>query len=232
LDGIITVVDAKNVLQYLNEDKETNEAQQQIAISDCILINKVDLVDENHLNNLENRIKQLNDVAICHRTCRSSIDLDLILNIHAYDQSKALTIDDELNRLVKNMKKIDSTCNENHEHSDSCSSGRSKHLNDVKTICLEETIPMDNEKLLQWLAGMLWEQQSKVDILRMKGVLSIKNEDFKYALQGVHDIFDLSKTDVQWKDNEQRLSKVVFIGKNLNTEALKSGFSQCCWNSN
>ena len=220
------MVDAKNVLQHLNEDKETNEAQQQIAISDCILINKVDLVDKKHLDSLEDRIHELNDCATCHRTCNAKIDLDLILDIRAYDQSRALDIDKELEDIVKQKKQ--ESCTQDHSHSDSCSSsGRSSHLNDVTTICLVQQQPMDEKKLVNWLGKLLWENESnKADILRMKGVLNIGNEACRFALQGVHDIFDLSRTDVPWKDSE-RVSKVVFIGRSLNEEELTKGFNAC-----
>merc|ERR1712137_73153 len=226
LDGIITVVDSKNVLQHLNENKETNEAQQQIAISDCILINKVDLVDEDHLNALEDRIHQLNDCATCHRTCNAKIDLNLILDIHAYDQSRALDIDKELESIVKQKK--GQTCSEDHTHSEICASkARSSHLNDVTTICLIQEKPMDQKKLVHWLGKLLWESETKkADILRMKGVLNIGNDECRFALQGVHDIFDLSRTDVPWNDSE-RISKVVFIGRNLNEEFLTKGFNNC-----
>ena len=50
LDGVVTVVDAKNVERHLDdktlEKDDVNEALQQIAYADRILINKTDLVSE------------------------------------------------------------------------------------------------------------------------------------------------------------------------------------------
>ena len=47
LDGIVTVIDAKNCLKQLDEvvdDNTVNAAVKQVALADVILLNKVDLV--------------------------------------------------------------------------------------------------------------------------------------------------------------------------------------------
>ena len=47
LDGVITVVDGKNILRQLAQVKPAgavNEAVQQIAFADRVLLNKVDLL--------------------------------------------------------------------------------------------------------------------------------------------------------------------------------------------
>jgi len=49
LDGIVTLVDAKHIEQHLDEEKPEgaeNEAVEQVAFADRLLLNKVDLVDE------------------------------------------------------------------------------------------------------------------------------------------------------------------------------------------
>jgi G3E family GTPase len=66
LDGIIALVDAKHILQHLDEVKPkgvVNEAQRQIAFADRIIINKVDLSTEAELQKLEERIKEVNAMA-------------------------------------------------------------------------------------------------------------------------------------------------------------------------
>merc|ERR1712048_588555 len=49
LDAIVTVIDAKHILQHLDEEKPEgveNEALEQVAFADRILLNKIDLVDD------------------------------------------------------------------------------------------------------------------------------------------------------------------------------------------
>ena len=62
LDGIITVVDAKHIIQHLDDEKPEgieNESVEQLAFADRIMLNKIDLVDEDELANVESRIKSV-----------------------------------------------------------------------------------------------------------------------------------------------------------------------------
>jgi hypothetical protein len=62
----------------------------------------------------------------------------------------------------------------------------------------------------------------------MKGVLSIAHAQQKFVYQAVHMIFNGTFDEEEtWKEGEARESKLVFIGKNLDKEALKSGFVKC-----
>merc|ERR1712060_709194 len=64
LDGILTLVDAKHITQHLDEEKPEgveNEAVEQIAFADRILLNKCDLVDEATLQDVEERIRAINE---------------------------------------------------------------------------------------------------------------------------------------------------------------------------
>merc|ERR1711933_313194 len=78
LDGILTLVDAKHVIQHLDEEKPEgveNEAVEQIAFADRILLNKCDLVDEKTLVNVEQRIKAINAAVPIRRTTNSEVDM-------------------------------------------------------------------------------------------------------------------------------------------------------------
>lgn len=70
-----------------------NEAQRQIAFADRIIINKLDLVSESDVANVENRIRQINLLAPILKTQRSRVPLDDILNINAFDMQRAIEID-------------------------------------------------------------------------------------------------------------------------------------------
>ncbi len=87
IDAIVTLVDAKHVWQHI---ESSSECQEQIAFADVKLINKIDLVDEAALANLEARIRSMNSVAKLHRTQNAAIALDKIFNIRAFDLDNAL----------------------------------------------------------------------------------------------------------------------------------------------
>lgn len=76
LDAIVTVADAKHLLEQIDR---TPEAQEQLAFADVVLVNKVDLVDENGLATVERRIRKINPYPTIHRTERCGLDLAKVL---------------------------------------------------------------------------------------------------------------------------------------------------------
>ncbi|MES9944942.1 MAG: GTP-binding protein [Candidatus Thiodiazotropha sp.] len=82
LDAIVTLVDAKHVVQHLGE---SDECEAQLAFADVVLLNKTDLVDSKELHELSAAIKGRNRLARIHQTQHGGIDLDQILGIRAFD---------------------------------------------------------------------------------------------------------------------------------------------------
>jgi len=93
LDGILTVVDAKHCLEHLREEKPVgivNEAVQQIAFADRILLNKTDLVDPEYLEEVYREIRAVNKTAQIRRTQNSVCDMDFLLGIKAFSLDQVL----------------------------------------------------------------------------------------------------------------------------------------------
>jgi G3E family GTPase len=99
------------------------------------------------------------------------------------------------------------------------------HVHDTSVTSVGITIPgeLDAKKLNAWMSKLL--QEKGPDIFRMKGVLSIKNEPNRFVFQGVHMLFD-GKLDKPW-GKTPRSNKLIFIGRNLDREALTAGFKSC-----
>ena len=197
LDAVITVVDAKHIWQHWDSD----EAQEQIAFADVILLNKVDLVSEADLAELERRILDMNAMVKLYRTQNSDLPIDSILGVKAFDLDRALQVDPEF-------------LNEDaHEHDES-----------VYSFAIVEEQPLNSDKLSAWVTELL--QTKGPDIFRMKGILNLAGEANRYVFQGVHMIFD-GRSDRPWKANESRRSELVFIGRNLDETELRQGFRAC-----
>lgn len=83
---------------------------------------------------------------------------------------------------------------------------------------------MHGARVSAWLNDVL--QTQGPDILRAKGILSVAGEDRRLVFQAVHMILE---GDLQrpWRDDEVRTSRLVFIGRNLDPEALRAGFEAC-----
>lgn len=104
LDGIVTLVDAKNILLSLDDPNdqttihESDEhdhkgpslttAHLQISHADVVVINKADLVSEEELDNVKARILSINGAAKLHVTEKSVVPQleGFLLDLHAYDQ--------------------------------------------------------------------------------------------------------------------------------------------------
>jgi hypothetical protein len=77
-----------------------------------------------------------------------------------------------------------------------------------------------------WLSDLLETKGS--DLFRYKGLLAVKGMTEKFLFQGVHMTFTGQfESDILWKDGETRECRFVFIGKDLDQEALKRDFMKC-----
>ena len=90
LDGVVTLVDTRHIWQHIDT---SDEAREQVAFADVILLNKTDLVPAEEVDRLEARIKAMNSAARIYRTTNAVIDLDHILNIGGFNLDRALEID-------------------------------------------------------------------------------------------------------------------------------------------
>ena len=197
LDAVVTVVDARHIWQHW----EADEAVEQIAFADVILLNKTDLVTAEELAELEQRIRGMNAIAKIHRTRDAQIEMDALLGINAFDLNQALQIDPDF------------LGEDAHEHDET-----------VGSIALVESGELDGEKLNNWLSELLRDHGP--DIFRMKGILNIAGEDERFVFQGVHMLFD-GRPDRPWRPNETRKNELVFIGRNLEQLQLADRFRAC-----
>jgi G3E family GTPase len=199
LDAIITVVDAKHLPARL---ADSHEAADQIAFADVIVLNKTDLVTPEELDAVEAAIRSINKFAVIHRTERASVAIDQVLNRGAFDLQRILAMAPDF---------LDG--DDDHEHNE-----------DVTSLSFEVAKPLDPEKFNAWIGVLL--QDKGPDLLRTKGILNYAHEDRRFAFQAVHMIADGDFIG-DWKAGVPRVSRIVFIGRNLNRPQLRRGFEGC-----
>uniref|UniRef100_A0A6N2KR43 CobW C-terminal domain-containing protein n=1 Tax=Salix viminalis TaxID=40686 RepID=A0A6N2KR43_SALVM len=249
LDGVVTMVDSKHVLQHLDEVKPrfvVNEAVEQVAYADRIILNKIDLVSEDELKGLTMRIKvskldmllfsvlklllnctvfmflipsqHINGMAPIKLAKYGSVDMDFVLGVGGYDLER---IDSEVH--------IDNSCSSMHQHG-TAQEHHQRHHHDhvhdsaVSSVSIVFEGMLDLDEVDDWLERLIEEKGD--DLYRMKGVLSVTGSDQRYIFQGVHSLLDgcPGKT---WGPDEKRINKLVFIGRNLDETALRKGFKGC-----
>jgi G3E family GTPase len=236
LDAIVTVADAKWLSDRL---KDAPEAKNQIAFADVILLNKIDLVSAEELAEVEGRIRAINPYAKLHKTTKSNVPIDEVLNRNAFDLQRILEIEpDFLN--TEDDHGHDDHGHGNHGHGDHghddhdhghahdhAAHGHGlKHYHDEEMQSLSITLDgdVDPEKFLPWVNDYV--QKEGLSILRSKGILAFKDEPKRFVYQGVHMMLD-GDLQREWKPDEKRISRIVFIGRHLKEDEIRAGFLAC-----
>jgi G3E family GTPase len=199
LDSVTTVVDARHIGLRL---ADSPAAAEQIAFADQIVLNKTELVTGEELRAIEARLQKLNPFAPIHHARRADVDLDKLLGRRSFDMQRILSLEPEF---------LDDR--PEHEH-DSC----------ITSISLTSHTPLDGGKLSGWLNDLV--AGSGRDILRAKGILDLRDEERRLVFQSVHMLLE-ADFQRQWRPQEPRFSRLVFIGRNLDKQALQAGLASC-----
>jgi G3E family GTPase len=196
LDAVVTVADAKWLMDRL---KDAAEAKNQIAFADVIILNKIDLVSPDELAAVEDRIRAINPYARIHRAKNCQVPIAEVLNRNAFDLDRIIELAPDF-------------LEEGHHH---------HHDEDMQSVSVRHPGAVDPDKFMPWISDLT--QREGPNILRCKGIVAFPGEPKRFVFQGVHMILD---GDLQgtWKDGETRQSRVVFIGRNLDEDAIRAGF--------
>jgi len=208
LDCIVTVVDAKHLIMRLDDEKPEgveNEAQEQLAFADKVLLNKVDLVpDEKELEKIEKRIRDINTEASIMRCTNSVVSWKELLGVGAFDIKRVLDFEPEF------LTDLDAE----HQHDETVSSVSVKFEGELFVNGLNE-----------WIDELIGKKGA--DLFRYKGVMACKGKDTKYIFQGVGMLFKGGFSELAWGPDETRESRFVFIGRNLDKQSLIDGIMAC-----
>jgi len=211
LDGVVTVVDAKNILTSLDEpvkedlpagEEESHShagplmttAHLQISHADVIILNKTDLVTPEQLRSVEDRIHSINALASVVRTQHAQIPGNklqgTLLDLNAYSTF------------------TEPPPSKGHSHLDPT----------ISTVT--HTLPaFDTQDLItleKFLRSLLWDQnvgEKGYEIHRTKGRIVMTDGSVK-VVQGVREIFDIEDA-ANASSNGSTDSKLVFIGRGL-----------------
>jgi G3E family GTPase len=210
LAGVVTVVDAKYISARL---EESAEACEQIAFADLIVLNKTDLSTPDRLDETEQQIAQLNKLAPIERARNSDIDLSRIFQLSDVDFARRLENHDD-----------DHFDGHGHDHHDHHHHRHHNHLQNIETVCIERSGELDGLKVSVWLRTVIAEMGDK--LLRMKGILNLTGDNDQFLLQGVH--WDVEgRPGRPWSPDEDRVNRLIFIGRNLDAEKITRGFEGC-----
>lgn len=198
LDAFITVVDAMNFDRSLDENEE---AREQLGFADIVLLNKIDLVTEEDLERIEDRIRRLNPLAKVYRTSQADVDPSLVLATNSFELDVKLQIDPQFLQ--------------DHDH---------QHDPSISSIVLREERPVDLNRFMSWISGLLQEQGGS--ILRSKGVFNARGYQERVLFQSVRMLTTVSRLE-KWNDALPKETEYVVIGRHLDREKLEASFRAC-----
>lgn len=208
LDAIVTVCDAKHLELRLDDKKPEgveNEAQEQLAFADIVLLNKVDLVPaEKDLAKIETRIRTFNPNVSIIRCEQSKVPWRKLLGVGAFDVSRVLDFEPDF------LTNVDAE----HQHDETVTSCSVKFSGELLHQALNE-----------WIGELIREKGA--DLFRYKGVMACKGMDKKFVFQGVGMLFSGNFSSLRWEPDEDRECRFVFIGRKLDRKALIDGVMAC-----
>jgi len=209
IDSIVCLADCKHLGQHLDEikpDGSVNEALQQVAFADMILLNKVDLVTADEKKTLEDRLRTINKFATVIETEKSRAPLGKILGLNSFNMESILSydpgfFDDEDDKKIHNLEL-------------------------VQSVGIKFKGNLQAQYFNMFMMDLLRERAA--DLYRTKGLLSFHGQgDTKFVFQGVHEQINFGPSEHPWKEGEDRENKFVFIGKNLDRKELTQSLMDC-----
>ncbi|KAF5309367.1 hypothetical protein D9611_013994 [Ephemerocybe angulata] len=233
LDGVVCVVDALFGQKQMEEEHGTDglgigESLRQIAGSDVIVLNKVDLVTADQLSSTEALIKRINPISPIHRTVKGEIELHHILDLNAYAKPPELH-------------ETSSTTNASHIHTADCDHPtdgpvKSTHYELRGISSLQVSCPVLTKAQLNsldaWLRDVLWDNHipeqtatsgspAELNVLRCKGAFTTE-DGVHHVLQAVRNIYEISELDAAQSLGIPDIGKIVLIGKGLDEPVRRS----------
>lgn len=215
IDSVVCVADAVNMEDLFDSQPEV---RKQLALADLVLLNKTDSVHREYPQKLTGLIKAVNPMAkICPIRFGVVDDIE-VLDTHSFSgeaigqsalsfcrtdfQEQGLP---EKKSFIHNPQKSELS-----------------HHHDIGSVGFTFKGSFDVNKFGMWMQNFLYYNQDT--IFRAKGIMSFHQTEDQFVFHGVRAsfMFELGKP---WGE-EERFSKLVFIGKNISGKELEANLLQ------
>lgn len=223
LDAVVSVVDAVHIAGQI---QQSQEAVEQIAFADVIVLNKMDAATPDQLANAQAIIQRLNRGAKVVTTSRSNVDLDAILDLGAFSLDRAISLDPHF--LPSHHHHEHEHEHHHHDHDHDHHHHEHSHYEGIDSLAMRVSAPLSEERFDAWLSELVGTRG--MDILRLKGVLQMGDDPRRYIIHGVHMMLE---GDYQgpWAADSVPESRFVLIGRNLHDPIIRAeieaGFRAC-----
>jgi len=239
LDSIITLIDAEH---FSATAMESPIARAQVVYGDILLLNKIDLVDERRLAEVELQLRAIKTDARILRACRGDVPLGLLLSVGLFESDRlaAMQAQEEARDDAQGHQDHvhqDETAHLSHDHQDSHHSHGDGHhhhdhdhehhnhahtpeLEGFSSVSLAVDAPFDLRRFQQFLDNDLPDS-----VFRAKGVLWFRESERRHLFHLCGKRFTIDDSD--WPEGTERHTRVVAIGKELDQAALRAQLVAC-----
>lgn len=193
VDCVVCCLDAANGELHI---KENPESIKQIVTSDKIIITKTDIVSEEEIDALEERVRSLNPVANIMKAANGNIPPEMIFS------SSENVPKQDAEKLKKTLAQI-----ENQEI---------KHNELVHSMSIKFYEPLDWTAFGLWMSMLLYAHGEKM--LRIKGIVDVGTKG-PVVINGVQHIIHPPQHLPDW-NGEEKNSQIVFIMKGIAPEQI------------
>jgi len=208
LDSILGVCDTKHLLTQLEATREkscVNEASEQVAFADRLLLTKTDLCADEEVDVVVDRLKRINPFAIVLPVnladATTPVPVDNLCNIRAFSLDRALEFDATF---------LDA--DQDHEHDPN-----------IRAVGVKLRGVLNQSRLNAFFAEVM--KKYPKDMYRMKGILDVKGIEEKFVFHAVNCHFG-GMPQGPWPDGV-RESRAIFIGRGIDDAWLTAMLRGC-----
>ncbi|QXN63424.1 GTPase [Serratia fonticola] len=187
------------LVDAVHADQQLNQftiSQAQVGYADRILLTKTDVATDNEA--LIQRLQLMNARAPVYKVTHGDIDLGVLFDIEGF------VLNDKLNLATLVFRRIPQA------------------QNNIQSIVVYHDQPLELMQISEVMEGLLLKFAD--NLLRYKGILSIKDEPRRLLFQGVQRLYN-ADWDREWLPEEECKSTMVFIGIDLPEDEIRAGFA-------
>lgn len=212
IDAVVCLIDAP-IFEELLEEQE--EVSRQLVMADVVLINKIDSITPGYLDAVKMVVARANPSAEVYATSFSGINSIDLIGINAYTGRQVASSTRKFDNVLplRGLTKMGGF---------TAAIASKALMHNIQSNSFVFKGDFDFEKFSLWMESFFYFSSSRV--FRVKGILSFAGKGRKVIFHSVRGAFMLEEAD-EWRDEEERESRLVFIGKGINKNEIEQALT-------
>lgn len=212
IDAVVCLIDAP-IFEELLEEQE--EVSRQLVMADVVLINKIDSITPGYLDAVKMVVARANPSAEVYATSFSGINGIDLIGINAYTGRQVASSTRKFDNVLplRGLTKMGGF---------TAAIASKALMHNIQSNSFVFKGDFDFEKFSLWMESFFYFSSSRV--FRVKGILSFAGKGRKVIFHSVRGAFMLEEAD-EWRDEEERESRLVFIGKGINKNEIEQALT-------